>query len=116
MTLDAYTDQQLMDELLERRLEREQEDVPKPWCDECRHFKAWKKRGDPPDTYNPCSKSLVMRFHFPEPWEDPHEAGYFRRNCSDRAEIPPKPKPKQPPEPPEPPRDGRPDWHLTRKR
>lgn len=108
MSLDAYTDQQLMDELLERRLEREQADEPKDYCHDCRHFKPWTKRGDPPDSYNPCSKGHKMRLHIPEAWEDPHAGGYFKRVCSDRAEIPPPPPPK-PEKPPEPPR-GRPDW------
>lgn len=108
MSLDQFTDQQLQDELLNRRLEREQVDEPKDYCDECQHFKCWTKRSDPPDSYNPCSHGHAMRFHFPEGWEDPHSGGYFRRICSDRlpVEPPPPPAPEVPPEPPR----GQPDW------
>lgn len=108
MSLDGYTDQQLMDELLERRLERELADEPRPWCHDCRNFQPWKKRGEVPDGYNPCSKRHAMRFHFPEGWEGPEETGYYRRHCGDREQLPP-PKPPKPEKPKEPPR-GRPDW------
>lgn len=100
MSLDAYTDQQLMDELLNRRMERELADDGNPptYCDNCAHFVTWdqrkpKRRTDKLDDYNPCSLRHTMRFKVPEEWEGPHaDYGYYRRACSDRKEI-------QPPEP-----------------
>lgn len=113
MSLDHYTDQQLMDELLERRSQREAEDSGEgiPWCDECVHFKAWTRRGDPPENYNPCQQRNTMRLKIPGFGDDPHETGFYKRHCVDRKERPP-PKPKPAVMPPEPPLDGRPGWHL----
>jgi len=107
MSLEHYTDQQLMDELLNRRVERERGE-PAEYCHDCQRFKPWTKRGDPPDDYNPCSLGHALRFHLPEGWEDPHGGGFYRRICSDRKATPP-PAPPKPEEPKEPPR-GRPDW------
>ncbi|TKD30031.1 hypothetical protein [Azotobacter chroococcum] len=120
MSLDAYTDQQLMDELLNRRLERENEQ-PIEYCEDCQHFKVWTKPirrswndirrvvGDVPDDYNPCSRGHSMLFRMPEEWEGPHaDCGYYRRACCDRKPIPPPdpPKPKPAPEPAR----GTPGW------
>lgn len=114
MSLDRYTDQELMDELLNRRLDREEGEEGRVYCDDCKHFKCWTKRGEVPEDYNPCSKGHTMRFHMPEGWEDPHGGGYFRRVCSDRADRPP-PAPPKPPEPPPAPLNGRPDWHQKKE-
>ena len=109
MSLDNYTDQALMDELLNRRFEREQGHDGVRYCVECTRFVPWQKRSDPPDTYNPCSAGHKMNFRMPEEWEGPHgEYGFYRRICSDRALPAPPPKPK-PPEPPK----GRQDWAAS---
>ncbi|WP_039804017.1 hypothetical protein [Azotobacter chroococcum] len=105
MSLDAYTDQQLMDELLNRRLERENEQ-PIEYCEDCQHFKAWTKPirrswndirrvvGDVPDDYNPCSRGHSMLFRMAEEWEGPHaDYGYYRRACGDRKQEPQDPEP-----------------------
>ncbi|MGV6475405.1 hypothetical protein [Azotobacter vinelandii] len=107
MSLDAYTDQQLMDELLNRRLERENEQ-PIEYCEDCQRFKPWTKRGEVPESYNPCSLGHAMRFKMPEPWDDPHDGGFYRRVCSDRKQIPP-PDPPEPEPKPEPAK-GFPGW------
>lgn len=120
MNIEDASDQALRDELEERALERTLLDrgVDLLPCEECRYFKAWTRRGDPPETFNPCSKRHTMRFRMPEPWEDPHSGGYFRLVCSDRQEPPPpEPEPVEPPPkwPPDPGPRGTPDWHLQRK-
>lgn len=102
-----------MDELLERRVERELGSDNLEYCHDCRHFKAWTKRSDPPDDFNPCRLKHSMRFRMPEEWEDPHaDHGYYRRVCSDRKPIePPKPKPEPEDPPPDPPI---PPWSVVR--
>lgn len=111
MSLIGYTDQQLMDELLERRLEEEREGEDREYCHDCAHFTPWKRRGEMPDDYNACSKKHQMRFHMPEPWEAPEDGGFYKRICSDRKGIEPipPPAPEPPPAPPEPP-IGREGW------
>ncbi|OZB22685.1 MAG: hypothetical protein B7X51_14785, partial [Pseudomonas sp. 34-62-33] len=53
MSLEHYTDQQLMDELLNRRIEKEAGE-PTDYCHDCQRFTPWTKRREPPDDYNPC--------------------------------------------------------------
>lgn len=102
MSLDHFTDQQMLDELLERRVERELGGENLEYCHDCRHFKPWGRKSEPPDDYNPCQRKHSMRFRMPEEWEDPHaDHGYYRRVCSDRAPLPP-PRPQPEPDPPPP--------------
>lgn len=85
MSLESFTDQQLMDELLNRRIEKAmgQEDIQ--YCHDCERFKPWAGRRDAPETYNPCSVGHELKFRMLEEWEGPHdEHGFYRRVCSDR--------------------------------
>lgn len=114
MNIEDASDQALRDELEERARERYVRDLGGvEACEECAHFKAWTRRGDPPETYNPCSKRHAMRFRMPEPWEDPHAGGYYRLVCSDRQEPPPPPPPGKP-QPKVAPR-GVPGWEQQRR-
>lgn len=89
MSLDNFTDQELMDELLNRRAEKELGFADIQYCHDCERFTPWSGRGDPPDSYNPCSKGHKMQFHMLEPWDGPHdEHGFYRRICSDRTVRP----------------------------
>jgi hypothetical protein len=64
----------------QRRTERKPVDL---WCEDCKHFKFWIGKGEPPDTYNPCGNGHKMSFRVPEDYND--ECGYYRRVCADRA-------------------------------
>lgn len=109
MNLETFTDQQLLDELLNRRTDRDMSDEDRISCEDCRNFKIWTKRSDPPDSYNPCGLGHSMRFHMPEGWEDPHSGGYFRAICSDRVVVDQQKTEIQPDEPEWPPR-GHTKW------
>ena len=88
MTLERFTDQELMDELLNRRVEQELGFDGIQYCDDCVRFKLWRGRGDPPDSFNPCGAGHQVKFRAPEEWEGPHgEYGFYRRICSDRREA-----------------------------
>ncbi len=114
MSLDHYTDQALIDELLNRRLEKERGWDNVEYCHNCARFKPWTRRGEPPADYNPCGLGHKLHFRMPEDWEDPHcEHGFYRRICSDRAVIEP-PAPGRRPPPAVPPR-GRPGWAQSAK-
>ncbi|MCO7058297.1 hypothetical protein [Pseudomonas juntendi] len=115
MNIEDASDQALRDELEERARERtmrERGEVES--CEDCARFKPWTSRRTMPEDYNPCSKRHAMRFRMPEPWEDPHDGGFYRLVCSDRKERPPPPpEPVEPPPKPGP--RGWPNWHLRRK-
>lgn len=119
MRVEDASDQALRDELEERAKARavlEEGEILS--CEDCARFKPWTSRRTMPEDYNPCSKRHIMRFRMPEPWEDPHDGGFYRLVCSDRKERPattPEPEPVDPPWPPEPGPRGLPNWHLNRK-
>lgn len=108
MSLDQYTEQQLMDEVLNRRIEDELGFEDLEYCEDCRHFTPYTRRGEVPETYNACGRKHTMKFRTPEGWEGPYGGGFYRRFCSDRLPI----EPPAPPKPPEQP-VGLPDWKPT---
>lgn len=109
MSLDRYTDQQLVDELMNRRLERElgQDSEEIRYCDECVHFRFWTRRSEVPEDYNPCSAGHMTVFRYPMEGEAPDaEYGHYRRSCRDREQRQP-PPPAPPAGPPPASRDRR---------
>jgi len=80
-TLAAFSDDELIEELARRKNARAVA-APEHWCHDCRNCLTWRGRGEPPNTFNPCSKGHTMQFIVPEEMDD--EWGYYRRVCADR--------------------------------
>lgn len=83
--LAKFSTDALLEELARRRRVRSERQPIAHWCEDCKHFKFWTAKSDPPDTYNPCSKGHTMSFRQPEDYGD--EMGYYRRVCADRARM-----------------------------
>lgn len=82
--LKSFTDDQLLEELIQRRNGRSV-NKPEHWCHDCRNFVAWddaKRKSLMPETFNPCTKGHSMLFVVPEEIDD--EYGFYRRVCADR--------------------------------
>lgn len=111
--LEGFTTAQLLAEVgrRERALREQVEGVV--LCDGCIHRRFWKRRGDPPDTFNVCSLGHGLDFKMPEDMpETSDDWGFYRPGgCTDRAEPPPPPPPpviEGPPERPRAPPGSRP--------
>lgn len=84
----AFTTDQLLEELVRRRNARIRS-TPHDWCHDCAHFKPAPHLSERQlEKYNPCCKQHSMDHWFPQPHEDPHVGGYYRRVCPDRSPIP----------------------------
>ncbi len=91
----AFTTDELWEELTRRRRDGDdREPEEKPRCDECGHHRYWTKPGDPPSSWNPCSKGHALKFEGPNDWDGPHQeyVGFYRTPCEDRIPIPPPPR------------------------
>ena len=80
--LAKYSTAVLLEEISRREQARTERKPIERWCEDCKNFKFWTGKGEPP-TYNPCSKEHKMSFRVPEDYND--ECGYYRRVCADRA-------------------------------
>lgn len=100
--LEPFTTDQLLDEVGRRMRALHAKAEGETLCNGCRHVVFWTKRGDPPDTFNPCGLGHALEFKMPEDVPD-EDYGYYRAGgCKDRAEPPP------PAPPPPPARGGKP--------
>jgi hypothetical protein len=86
--LDAFTDDELFEEIVRRRNGAKSSRMPARWCEECLNFRTWEEKSDPPKGYNPCSKKHQMEFHTPTSWQSPECFGHYRTICTDRQECP----------------------------
>lgn len=87
MSLENYTDNELLEELVRRR-NIAADEKPKQWCEDCKNFVCWTEKNDPPDGYNPCSKKHEMKFFMPE-CPAVEACGFYRTICSDRHSVQP---------------------------
>ena len=87
--LDAFTTDQLLEEVVRRRNQSESRKPVEAYCDACAHFRAYTGRGEAPDSWSCCSKGHKQSFRMPEDWESPHteDFGFYRRVCADRTEV-----------------------------
>ncbi len=85
--LTAFSDDELLEEILRRKNKSEHEDPERQWCDDCHNFRHYGFIEAMPDNYNPCSKGHKMSFHCPDSPSD--EFGYYRRVCLDREDATP---------------------------
>ena len=84
--LDAFTDDQLLEEVIRRRNADDtahRGDIM--FCDQCEHFVPWTEKAEVPKKYNPCSFGHDMQFRTPIGYEN--DWGFFRRVCPDRLET-----------------------------
>lgn len=87
----AFTDEQLIEELLRRRNDARTKAPPDRWCEDCAHFTTWseeERKGPMPEDFNPCTKGHKMQFQMPDDdylFDAPY--GFFRRICVDRTPI-----------------------------
>lgn len=66
---------------------------PRTWCHDCRQFRTYIGKGDPPDDYDPCALRLNPRFYPPRDYGDicgPESYGFARVNCDEFAPSMPK--------------------------
>ena len=82
--LRRFNTSQLIEELARRHNENP---VVKPdhWCHDCAHYVAWNdkpRKGECPDSFNPCTKGHTMKFIAPQDFGD--EYGFYLRVCADR--------------------------------
>lgn len=84
--LKQFSDGELLEELVRRKNVRKT-NMPKHWCDDCAHFKAFGLGPIDlmPDNYNPCQKNHKMQFMPPEDY-DFINYGFYRSVCADRDE------------------------------
>lgn len=85
--LRDFTDDDLLAELVRRRNGRT---VAKPehWCHDCDHFKAWNeapRKGEMPESFNPCTNGHAMKFRAPEDYGDDY--GFYRLVCADLVTV-----------------------------
>jgi hypothetical protein len=81
--LDKYTDHQLLEELVRRANQGSPHDNPQSFCEDCSNFVIWAKKGEPPESYNPCRLKHYMNFKMPDGYEFTNY-GHYRLVCSDR--------------------------------
>ncbi|WP_300727389.1 hypothetical protein [Pseudomonas sp.] len=84
---DAFTDEDLLEELVRRRNAAKRDYQPAKFCEDCMRFRTWGGAGDPPKTYNPCGKKHRMEFHAPASYGQLNDFGYYRAICTDRQEC-----------------------------
>jgi hypothetical protein len=80
--LKGFSDEQLLEEIVRRQRVRSERDerVAFVACEDCANFIFWKKTGDPPKDYQPCSKGHEMKFRMPDGYNDtPESYGHYRR-------------------------------------
>jgi len=86
--LRAFTDDQLLTELMRRRNTKAVE-APEHWCHDCARFVTWDqapRKGQMPDNFNPCTRKHEMQFNAPAEIDD--EYGFYRTICVDRKARP----------------------------
>lgn len=81
-SLEGFSTDELLAEIVRRRNELERTQQPEQFCDDCANFVPSDSAGD---SYNPCRLKHKLSYWAPDPDGHPHQDyGFYRRVCADR--------------------------------